>query len=146
MLSTADHEGGDVDAAFAEADRVIDVTLSQHRIANVPIETRGAVADFDAGSGELTYHAAHQGPHGLRLQLATTLDLPLDRLRVVTRDVGGAFGLKGNIFREDFCLVLASKQVGRPVKWIEDRNEHLSGVRACPRGEDFCPGRGVERW
>jgi carbon-monoxide dehydrogenase large subunit len=49
----------------------------------------------------------------------------MDRLRVLTRDVGGAFGLKGTIFREDFCLALASKRIGRPVKWIEDRNEHL---------------------
>ncbi len=127
LLATTHTSGGDVDAAFADADRVIDVTLRQHRIANVPMETRGAVADFDHGLDELTYYSAHQGPHGIRLQLASTLDIPLDRLRVVTRDVGGAFGLKGNTFREDFCLVLASKLIGRPVKWIEDRHEHLSG-------------------
>lgn len=119
-------EAGDVEAAFAEADRVIEVELCQHRIANVPMETRGLVADYDAGSGQLTVHAATQSPQGLRLQLATTLDHPLDKLVVLTQDVGGAFGLKGNIFREDFCVCLATKLIGRPVKWIEDRNEHLS--------------------
>ncbi len=124
MTSSVSH--GDVEAAFAAADRIVEATLRQHRIANVPIETRGAVADYDPGSGELTYHAATQSPQGLRMQLANTLDHPMDRLRVLTNDVGGAFGLKGGIFREDFCLALASKQLGRPVKWIEDRNEHLS--------------------
>ncbi|MDA8044738.1 MAG: xanthine dehydrogenase family protein molybdopterin-binding subunit [Actinomycetota bacterium] len=126
VLLTSHTAAGDVDAAFAEADRVIDIELRQHRIANVPMETRGAVADYDAGSGELTYHAATQAPQGLRLQLANTLGLPMERLRVLTRDVGGAFGLKGGVFREDFCLALASRLLGRPVKWIEDRNEHLS--------------------
>ncbi len=125
VLATSHMEGGDVEAAFAEADRVIDVELSQHRIANVPMETRGLVADYDGGSGQLTVHAATQSPQGLRLQLATTLGHPLDKVLVLTQDVGGAFGLKGNIFREDFCTCIATKQIGRPVKWIEDRNEHL---------------------
>jgi carbon-monoxide dehydrogenase large subunit len=125
VIDTSHMEGGDVDAAFKEADRVIEVELSQHRVANVPMETRGLVADYDDGSGQLTVHAATQSPQGLRIQLATTLDHPLDKLVVLTQDVGGAFGLKGNIFREDICACIATKQIGRPVKWIEDRNEHM---------------------
>ena len=116
---------GDVDAAFVEADRVLTATLQQHRVANVPMETRGAVADYDPSSGELTYHASTQNPHGLRMQLANTIGHPMERLRVLANDVGGAFGLKGNVAREDFCVAVASKKLSRPVKWIEDRSEHL---------------------
>jgi aerobic carbon-monoxide dehydrogenase large subunit len=116
---------GDVDAAFAEADRVITATLQQHRVANVPMETRGAVADYDPSSGELTFHASTQTPHGLRIQLASTIGHPMERLRVLNSDVGGSFGLKGGVYREDFCVALAAKQLHRPVKWIEDRAEHL---------------------
>ncbi len=116
---------GDVDAAFAEADRVLTVTFQQHRVANVPMETRGAVADYDPSSGELTYYASTQNPHGLRMQLANTIGHPMERLRVLANDVGGAFGLKGNVAREDFCVAVASKKLSRPVKWIEDRSEHL---------------------
>jgi carbon-monoxide dehydrogenase large subunit len=116
---------GDVDGAFAEADRIITTTFRQHRVANVPMETRGAVADFDPSSGELTYYASTQNPHALRLQLASTLGHPMERLRIIANDIGGGFGLKGNVGREDFCVALAAKRWGRPVKWIEDRNEHL---------------------
>jgi carbon-monoxide dehydrogenase large subunit len=116
---------GDVDAAFAAADVVVRETFSQHRVANVPMETRGAVADYDPGTGELTYHASTQSTHGLRFHLAAQLDHPLEQLRVVCRDVGGAFGLKGPIHREDITLAAASRLIGRPVKWIEDRREHL---------------------
>jgi aerobic carbon-monoxide dehydrogenase large subunit len=125
VVYTSSQEIGDVEGAFAEADRVIEATLRQHRVANSPMETRGAVADYDPGSQELTYHAATQGPHGLRLQLAETLGHPVERIRVVSGDVGGAFGLKAGVFREDVCLAAASKHLARPIKWIEDRNEHL---------------------
>ncbi|HZQ57899.1 MAG TPA: xanthine dehydrogenase family protein molybdopterin-binding subunit [Acidimicrobiales bacterium] len=125
VIYRSENSIGDVDAAFARADRVVTTTLRQHRVANVPMEGRGAVADFDPSSGELTYYAATQSPQGLRMALARTLELPIERLRVLAGDVGGGFGLKGNIGREDFCLAAVSRKLGQPVKWTEDRNEHL---------------------
>jgi aerobic carbon-monoxide dehydrogenase large subunit len=125
MATNAPVTYGDVDAAFSEADRVVTATLRQHRVANVSMETRGAVADFDLSSGELTFYASTQTPHGLRMQLASTIGHPMERLRVLVNDVGGSFGLKGGVFREDYCVALAAKQLYRPVKWIEDRSEHL---------------------
>jgi carbon-monoxide dehydrogenase large subunit len=125
VVGTSSTTAGDLATAFAAADRVLEVTLRQHRVANAPMETRGAIADYDPASEELTYHAATQSPHGLRMQLARTLGLPMERIRVLAGDVGGAFGLKGGVSRENFCLAAASRQLGRPVKWIEDRNEHL---------------------
>jgi carbon-monoxide dehydrogenase large subunit len=125
LLVNAPVTYGDVDTAFAEADRVVTATLEQHRVANVPMETRGAVADYDPSSGELTFYASTQTPHGLRMQLASTLGHPMERLRVLASDVGGSFGLKGGVYREDFCVALAAKRLRRPVKWIEDRAEHL---------------------
>ncbi len=125
VLFTTAMDRGDVEAVFASADRVITAELVQHRIMNAPIETRGLVADFDPASGELTVHAATQSPQGMRHQLASTLRMPMDKLRVLTQDVGGSFGLKGSVWREDFCVAIASRLLTRPVKWIEDRNEHL---------------------
>ena len=125
VLYRSNSTHGDVDAAFAAADTVIHETFRQSRQANVPMETRGAVADFDPGSGDLTYYAATQSPQGCRFQLATYLNHPIDRVRVLSGDVGGGFGLKGPVHREDISLAAASRVVGRPIKWIEDRNEHL---------------------
>ena len=118
---------GDVDGAFAEADRVVRASFCQHRLADVPMETRGAVAHYDPGSGEFTYHAATQSPQGLRHHLSNLTGHPMERLRVLCGDVGGAFGLKGFVHREDVALAAATLRLGRPIKWIEDRSEHLLG-------------------
>jgi carbon-monoxide dehydrogenase large subunit len=126
MAATPATTWGDVDGAFAEADRVITATLRQHRVANVPMETRGAVADYEPATGEMTFYASTQSPHGLRMALAATTGQPMERLRVLAGDVGGGFGLKGGVWREDFCVAIAAKELRRPVKWIEDRNEHLT--------------------
>src|SRR5919109_1451586 len=129
------HTYGEVDAVFEKADRILRETFRQHRYANVPMETRGAVAHFDPATGELVYYAATQSPHGVRFVLSGLLNQPAHLLRVVSNDVGGAFGLKGFVYREDVALAAASKHLGRPVKWIEDRNEHLM-ASAHAREED----------
>ena len=116
---------GDINGAFADADRVIRETFRQHRRANVPMETRGGVADFDPATGNLTCHAMTQALHQYRMQMAKVLRHPLDRIHVLIGDVGGSFGLKAYVPREEIAIAMASKQLGRPVKWIEDRNEHL---------------------
>ena len=90
VITNAPVSWGDVDTTFAEADRVVTATLRQHRVAPVPMR-RGAVADYDTSSGDLTY-ASTQSPHGLRLQLANTLGHPMERFRVLANDVGGGFG------------------------------------------------------
>jgi len=129
------HTYGEIDAAFAKANRVIKERFRQHRYANVPMETRGCVAHYDPGTEELTYYVATQSPHGVRFALSGLLNQPAHRLRVVSNDVGGAFGLKGFVYREDVAIAAASKHLGRPIKWIEDRNEHLL-ASAHAREED----------
>ena len=116
---------GDVDAAFAQAGRVVKETFRQHRYAPVPLETRGGVASFDSPSGELTYHVASQSPHAIRFFVGSLINQPSHLMRVVASDVGGSFGLKWFVYREDVAICAVSKQLGRPVKWIEDRREHL---------------------
>jgi carbon-monoxide dehydrogenase large subunit len=126
VLSFDPRSFGDVDAAFAAADRVISRTFSQERLGPVPMETRGAVADYHEANGELTFHCNAQNAHALRLGLAQVLGLDLDRVRVlVSEDVGGAFGLKSTWGREVFAVAAAARLLRRPVKWTEDRNEHL---------------------
>lgn len=104
ILTTDPMSVGDLDAAFAGADRVIELTFRQDRVAPVPMETRGAVADYDPGLGELTLHCNSQAPHGLQIALADMLGMPMERVRVLVPDVGGGFGLKSCFGREDFCV------------------------------------------
>lgn len=136
LVYDALHEYGDVEAAFAAADRVVTATIAQHRFTSSALETRGAVASYDPESGELLYHSSNKSPHMLRVRLSEHLGLPQHRIRVVTKDVGGAFGGKGAIWREDLAVAAASLLLGRPVKWIEDRSENLTAFGGA-REEDL---------
>ncbi|WAX58462.1 xanthine dehydrogenase family protein molybdopterin-binding subunit [Jatrophihabitans cynanchi] len=116
---------GDTAGVFDRAHNVTRATFRQHRQAPCPMETRGGVASYDPLSGELTYHASTQSGHSLRQAIARFLRHPLQLTRVVARDNGGSFGEKFTVTREDLCVCAASKVLGRPVKWVEDRRENL---------------------
>jgi carbon-monoxide dehydrogenase large subunit len=127
VFYTEEKTYGDPAGAF-EGARTVSLSLRPQRVAMVPMEGRGAVADYDPGTGDLTLYASNQAPHGLRFQLAGLLGHPLDRLRVISPDMGGSFGQKTSMWREDVALCVASKRVGRPVRWVEDRIENMTSA------------------
>jgi carbon-monoxide dehydrogenase large subunit len=117
---------GDVDAAFAKADRIVTAKFRTQRLTHVPIETRSVVAVWDDGREELTYHGAAQTAHILRTTLASRLGLSENKVRVISPDVGGGFGLKLPLFREEFTVAAMSMRLKKPIKWVEDRLENLT--------------------
>lgn len=117
---------GDVEGAFARADRVVRGNIKVHRHQNVPMECRGCVADYSADSNSLVMHGSNQGVGIAKMVLASQLGLERDNVRVLCGDIGGSFGLKIGTGREEIAAAALSKALERPVKWIEDRNEHLS--------------------
>ena len=124
------HCHGDVEATFASAPVVLRETFEHGRCAASPLEPRGLIADWDGDV--LTVWASTQTPTILRTALAGVLDLAITRVRVVTPDVGGGFGLKMHVFPEDVTVAAVARQLGRPVKWTEQRRENL-GVTAQAR-------------
>ncbi len=116
---------GDVDAAFAAAAHVVELDLSIARHSGVPLETRGALARHDRASDILELHGAAKRPHWNRDQLATMLGRPPSSVHLYEYHVGGGFGVRGELYPEDVLVLLAAMRLKRPVKWIEDRREHL---------------------
>jgi carbon-monoxide dehydrogenase large subunit len=114
-----------VDADLAAAPVTLTETYRQHRYACVPMETRGTVASWDPFVQQLTVYASTQGPFGIRGQYARMLGLDASQVHVIMPDVGGAFGSKMWPATEELGAVIATFLLGRPVKWIEDRREHL---------------------
>jgi aerobic carbon-monoxide dehydrogenase large subunit len=118
-------EGGDVERALREADHTLTVRCSMGRQAAVPLETRGCVAHYDPSDKQLTLWLAHQMPHMARTAIADVLGFPEHRLRLISPDVGGAFGVKSQLYPEEIVACLLAMRLGRPVRWIEDRWENL---------------------
>ncbi|HET8526206.1 MAG TPA: molybdopterin cofactor-binding domain-containing protein, partial [Actinomycetota bacterium] len=112
-------------AAFGSAFRVIEHRFEMPRLVAAPIETRGAVASFDPHEDLLTVWLSSQDPHRPLAGLSAVLRRPRERIRIVVRDVGGAFGSKGPLATEAAVAAVASMRLVRPVKWIEDRSENF---------------------
>ena len=116
---------GDVERAFREAAYTRREEFRVHRFTGNPMETRGFVAAFDRGKGELTVWGVTKLPHLNRQTIAAFLKLPERKLHCIENDVGGGFGIRGELYPEDFLIPFAAVKLGQPIKWIEDRREHL---------------------
>lgn len=116
---------GDVPAALAGADFVIEETFRIPRQMAIPMETRSILADFDPKRRNLTVHYSTQAPGPFRTYLSRLTGLAEDRIRVIVPNVGGAFGNKLHYFPEEVVACLLSVRLGRPVKFVEDRREHF---------------------
>jgi aerobic carbon-monoxide dehydrogenase large subunit len=119
---------GDIEAAFKEADVRIKQRLQQQRLIPIAVETRGVLADFRPFENKLTVYSSTQIPHFVKVFEAVILGIPESNVRVVAPEVGGGFGSKIRVYPEEILTALASKKLGRPVKWIEDRNENVKAT------------------
>jgi aerobic carbon-monoxide dehydrogenase large subunit len=116
---------GDVEEAFRRAARVVEAEVKIGRHSGVPLETRGLVAEYDRGSDHLTIWGSTKVPHFNRRVLSRLMEMPLSRISMKKSDAGGGFGVRGEFYPEDFLVPYLARQTGRPVKWIEDRQENL---------------------
>ena len=119
---------GDAAGALAGADLVLRERFHLHRGAGMAMETRGTVARWDADLGQVTVWSTTQTPQILRRMLARYLGLPEHAVRVVTQDIGGGFGPKAIVYAEDILVPFLARALGRPVRFIETRREHLLAV------------------
>ena len=120
---TMKKENGDVDKAFAEADHVSRLHMKSPRLVAMSMEARGVLASPDPIRDELTVWMSTQGPHRSRADLANSLGFPENRIHVIAPDVGGGFGSKGCVYREDVLVCHLAQKLNRPVKWMATRSE-----------------------
>src|SRR5947199_3205423 len=116
---------GDVEAAFRDAHAIVTLDLKVGRHSGVPMETRGAIARYDPARDVLELHGAAKVPHWNRDQIARMLGRAPASVQLYEGHVGGGFGVRGELYPEDVLVCAAALQFRRPVKWIEDRREHL---------------------
>ncbi|MGE0576857.1 MAG: xanthine dehydrogenase family protein molybdopterin-binding subunit [Reyranella sp.] len=118
-------EKGQVAAALSAAPFTLRRRFYTHRYAGIPLECRGVIAAYDKRTSAVTIWSATQVVHSVRREAAAVLGLPEARVRCVALDVGGGFGTKGHVYPEELLIPLLARLAGRPVRWIEERQEHL---------------------
>ena len=116
---------GNIDSAFTNAAHVVAEEYFQHRGTGCPLEGRAVLANYDRLADSLMMWSATQAPHGIKRALLDYFELPDTNVRVVAPDVGGGFGPKLLVYPEEIVVPYCSSLLGRPVKWTEDRREHL---------------------
>ncbi|MFC4767744.1 xanthine dehydrogenase family protein molybdopterin-binding subunit [Effusibacillus consociatus] len=117
---------GDVDKAFAEADFVVKHKFLFPKYSATPVETYGVIAHYQSSADNLTIWSNFHGPFTLQSVMAAALQIPSNHLRIIIpKDVGGSYGIKSGVFPYMVLMGVVSRKVGLPVKWIEDRQEHL---------------------
>src|SRR3954447_12679714 len=116
---------GDVAAAFRQAHAVVELDLAVGRHSGVPLETRGAIARYDSAHDVLELHGAAKVPHRNREQIAKILSRPLASVHLFEGDVGGGFGVRGELYPDEVLTCVGALRLRRPIKWIEDRHEHF---------------------
>ena len=116
---------GDVEAVFKSAAHIVELKLTSGRHSGVPLETRGALGRYDASRDVLELHGAAKVPHRNKELLARMLNRPPSSVQCFESHVGGGFGIRGELYPEDVLVCVAAMRLERPVKWIEDRREHL---------------------
>jgi aerobic carbon-monoxide dehydrogenase large subunit len=116
---------GDAGAAFAKAEYTRRESFRCHRFTGLPLETRGVIAEWNERKTRLTVFGATKVLFFNRRALAAMLGIAVDAIDMLEPDVGGGFGIRGEFYPEDFLIPFAARRLGRPVKWIEDRREHL---------------------
>jgi carbon-monoxide dehydrogenase large subunit len=121
-------QAGETDAAFRTAAATVKQKMISQRLMGTPLETRAVLADFRPGANQLTLWSSTQIPHLLKPNLAGLLGLPETDVRVIAPEVGGGFGVKAEIYPEELLCCLASRQLGRPVKWVETRSENFQAT------------------
>ena len=118
-------KGGEPDAAFGRAKRVVKQRMLNQRLAGIPLEPRACVAAPDPATGGLMIWSTTQAPHGLRNDFATALGLPQNMVRVIAPEVGGGFGVKFGLYPEDAVLATLARLHRMPLRWTETRLEHM---------------------
>jgi aerobic carbon-monoxide dehydrogenase large subunit len=126
LLDVSTSDDPEVDKAFEGAQVVVEATFETERVAAVPMEGRACLAEWDVREDKLVLYTSTQVPHIVRTALADVLELPQQRIRVVAPDVGGGFGQKCVVSREELLVSIAARRLGGPVKWVEDRQENLT--------------------
>src|SRR5213596_505810 len=119
---------GDLDAAFKQADRVIQQRMIHQRLIPMAIEPRGCVASWHPGEQSLTLYTSTQIPHLVRTLLPGMIGVPENKVRIVAPEVGGAFGAKLNLYAEEALCSHLAMRLAQPVKWIESRRENASAT------------------